>query len=97
MNQPGERTSHSRRGSDFLKRYGVVTLGLFLAGGIGAPGCGIGTDPSILAGPDSATPVARDAAPPAPGTDGSSTLPGGIPPIDRVTYETTAVATFALG
>lgn len=73
------------------KGFGVVGLGLLMLGGALSAGCGIGTDPSLLAASDGA------AAQGSPDASDSSALLGSIPPIDQLTYEETAMATFALG
>ncbi|MFH2006780.1 MAG: hypothetical protein ABI333_09365 [bacterium] len=74
----------------------LVGLGFSLLGIVSSTGCGVGTEPALFTA-DGAVEVARDAAPFAPDAKLSSTLPGTIPPIDQVTYDSTAIATFALG
>ena len=78
-------------------QFGMIGPGLWLVAGISGTGCGIGTDPSAVAAPDGATVAAQDAETDPPDAEPSSTPPGGIPPIDQLTYENTEIATFALG
>jgi hypothetical protein len=89
MDRPEEDRNCRVRGAGSLRRLGLVGLGLCVMGGVAGAGCGVGTDPALWAG--------ADAAVGAPDGDASSSLPDGVPPLDKVTYENTAIATFALG
>lgn len=89
MDRPEEDRVRRTHGAGSLRRLGLVGLGLCVMGGVAGAGCGVGTNPTLLAGADATVGT--------PDADASSSLPDGIPPLDQVTYENTAIATFALG
>lgn len=88
-----------------FRRFGWAGLGLGVLGCLAPAGCGIGTEASLLSGPDAAArPVldagfstGGDAGPPVADAALSSELPSGKPPLDRQAWQGSAIATFALG
>ncbi len=89
MNLLDDDSARRPRGAGSWRRLGLVGVGLCLVGGVAGGGCGIGTDAMLWAGADARVWT--------PDADASSSLPNGIGPLDQVTYDSTAVATFALG
>ena len=77
-------------------RLGLAAVGLLVLGGLAGGGCGVGTDPSLLEDPDATAPPRGDAGNFGLVTDAAS-LMWDTPPIDEMTWDATATASFALG